>query len=97
MVGEGIETCLAAMQARGHPAWAALSTAGLLSLDLPNNVRDVIVLADGDEAGRQRHVVPRCAGSGKDAASASLIRQWGWTSTTCCWVERPTSRTARNG
>ena len=26
LVGEGIETCLAAMQATGHPAWAALST-----------------------------------------------------------------------
>jgi DNA primase len=51
MVGEGIETCLAAMQATGLPAWAALSTSGLRSLDLPNDVRDVIVLADGDEAG----------------------------------------------
>ena len=51
MVGEGIETCLAAMQATGHPAWAALSTSGLRALDLPNDVRDVIVLADGDEAG----------------------------------------------
>ena len=52
MVGEGIETCLAAMQARGYPAWAALSTSGLLTLDLPPEVRDVIVLADGDEAGK---------------------------------------------
>ena len=51
MVGEGVETCLAAMQACGHPAWSALSTSGLRSLDLPTNVRDVIVLADGDEAG----------------------------------------------
>lgn len=51
MVGEGIETCLAAMQATGHPAWAALSTAGLLALDLPKDVHDVIVLADGDDAG----------------------------------------------
>ena len=51
MVGEGIETCLAAMQATGHPAWAALSTAGLRALDLPEYVRDVIVLADGDAAG----------------------------------------------
>jgi putative DNA primase/helicase len=31
MVGEGIETCLAAMQATGNPAWAALSTSGLRS------------------------------------------------------------------
>jgi hypothetical protein len=51
MVGEGIETCLAAMIATGHPAWAALTTSGLRGLDLPNDVRDVIVLADGDEAG----------------------------------------------
>jgi putative DNA primase/helicase len=51
MVGEGIETCLSVMQATGHPAWAALSTSGLRSLDLPHGVRDVIVLADGDDAG----------------------------------------------
>ena len=52
MVGEGIETCLAAMQATGHPAWAALSTSGLRALDLPKDVRDVIVLADGDDPGK---------------------------------------------
>ena len=51
MVGEGIETCLAAMKASGKPAWAALSTSGLRSLDLPRDVGDVIVLADGDEPG----------------------------------------------
>jgi len=51
MVGEGIETCLAAMQATGNPAWAALSTSGLRTLNLPEDVRDVIVLADGDDAG----------------------------------------------
>jgi putative DNA primase/helicase len=51
MVGEGIETCLAAMQATGNATWAALSTSGLRALDLPEDVRDVIVLADGDDAG----------------------------------------------
>ena len=51
MVGEGIETCLAAMKATGNSAWAALSTSGLRALDLPESVRDVIVLADGDDAG----------------------------------------------
>jgi phage/plasmid primase-like uncharacterized protein len=51
MIGEGIETCLSAMQATGYPAWAALSTSGLRTLNLPPAVRDVIVLADGDEAG----------------------------------------------
>ena len=52
MVGEGIETCLAAMQAMGQPVWAALSTSGLRTLDLPEQIRDVIVLADGDEPGK---------------------------------------------
>jgi putative DNA primase/helicase len=51
MVGEGIETCLSAMQASGHPAWAALSAPGMRSLDLPKDVHNVIVLADGDDAG----------------------------------------------
>jgi putative DNA primase/helicase len=51
MVGEGIESCLAAMVATGDPAWAALSTSGLRALDLPGGVREVIVLADGDDPG----------------------------------------------
>ena len=51
MVGEGIETCLAAMQAVGMPAWAALSTSGLKALDLPPEVREMIILADGDDPG----------------------------------------------
>jgi putative DNA primase/helicase len=45
MVGEGIETCFAVMQATGRPAWAALSTSGLRTLDLPAEVREVILLA----------------------------------------------------
>ncbi|MFG1288424.1 DUF7146 domain-containing protein [Xanthobacter versatilis] len=62
MVGEGIETCLAAMQATGKPAWAALSTSGLRSLDLPRDVREVIVLADGDAPG--------------EAAAQACARRW---------------------
>ena len=77
MVGEGIETSLAAMHARGHPAWAALSTSGLMALDLPQDVRDVIVLADGDEAGRAAARVLHCVGSASSAAFASRIRHKG--------------------
>ena len=51
LVGEGIETCLAAMQETGHAAWAALSTSGLRTLELPRHFRSVIVLADGDAPG----------------------------------------------
>ena len=53
MVGEGIETCLAAMQATGQPAWAALSTAGLRSLEIPEHVKEVVILADGDLPGEE--------------------------------------------
>jgi putative DNA primase/helicase len=53
MIGEGLETCLAAMQATGNPAWAALSTSGLLTLALPGDVRHVVMLADGDEPGEE--------------------------------------------
>jgi putative DNA primase/helicase len=48
LIGEGIETCLAATQATGQPAWAALSTSGVTALPLPTIVRTVIILADND-------------------------------------------------
>lgn len=51
MVSEGIETGLAVMQATGMPAWAALSAPGLRSLDLPDAIRQVTILADADDDG----------------------------------------------
>jgi len=51
MVGEGIETCLSAMQATDHPAWAALSTSGFKNLELPSGLSKVIILADNDKSG----------------------------------------------
>jgi hypothetical protein len=53
LVGEGIETCLSAMQATGIPTWAALSTSGLRILELPTTIVKITVLADGDEAGEE--------------------------------------------
>ena len=61
LIGEGIETCLSAMQATGKPAWAALSTSGLRALDLPEDVRDVIVLADNDDGGGGEAAARDCA------------------------------------
>ena len=52
LVGEGIETCLSAMQVTGHAAWAALSTSGMRALELPPAIRHVIILADGDLPGK---------------------------------------------
>jgi hypothetical protein len=50
MIGEGIETCLAAIQATAMPAWAALSTSGMTALVLPPIVRTVVILADRDRS-----------------------------------------------
>ena len=52
----GHRDLLAAMRATSHPAWAALSTYGLGTLDLPKDIRDVIVLADGD-ADQTQHLL----------------------------------------
>lgn len=51
MIGEGIETCLSTMQATRLPAWAALSTSGLRAAELPAEIAQIIILADGDAPG----------------------------------------------
>jgi putative DNA primase/helicase len=35
------------------PAWAGLSTSGMMALELPDEVHDVIILADGEDAGEK--------------------------------------------
>ena len=96
MVGEGIETCLAAMQASGHAAWAALSTSGLRALNLPNDVRDVIVLADGDEAGEA--AARECALRWKREGRRVRIARppWGMDFNDMLRGRAPASRGARN-
>jgi hypothetical protein len=83
MVGEGIETCFAALQATGRPAWAALSTSGLRTLDLPAEVREVILLADGDDPGEvaARDCAWRWKRQGRHVRIAD--RRRGWISTIC--------------
>jgi hypothetical protein len=68
MVGEGIETSLAAMQATGMPAWAALSTSGLMALVLPPLplAAIVVILADNDTNG-----------AGERAARSAAVRWLG--------------------
>ena len=50
------------MLATGQPTWAALSTSGLRALALPPEVRQVMILADGDDAG--------------DAAAVAAAERW---------------------
>lgn len=67
LVGEGIETTLAAMQIAGRPGWAALSTSGLKRLALPESVKAVTILMDADEPGEQaaRAAAGRWTGEGR--------------------------------
>jgi hypothetical protein len=53
LVGEGLETVLSGMEATGKPGWACLSTGGLRSLHLPKEVRELIILEDADDPGRE--------------------------------------------
>jgi hypothetical protein len=50
-IGEGIETVLSWMELNDGPGWAALSTSGMRALELPADLRNVIIVADGDEPG----------------------------------------------
>ncbi len=54
-IGEGIETSLSVRQATGLPVWAALSLSNMGNVPVPSNgtVREIILLADADEADRQ--------------------------------------------
>ncbi len=74
MAGEGIETCLSAMQATGRPTWAALSTAGLRSLQIGPAIANVTILADRDEPG--------------EAAARSAARRWSKEGRRVC-IARP--------
>jgi phage/plasmid primase-like uncharacterized protein len=63
-IAEGIETALSIAQACPHLAvWAALSTAGVRALQLPELVREVIICADNDPDG-----------TGERAAEAAAVR-----------------------
>jgi DNA primase len=53
VIAEGVEDALAAYELTGIPAWAALSAGNMASLALPERLREVLILADADEVGRQ--------------------------------------------
>ena len=61
LVGEGIETCLSAMEAAELPVWAAGDTSALKNLVLPAAVRLVTILADNDADIRRGPAAARTA------------------------------------
>lgn len=55
VIAEGLETSLSVMQETRLPVWAALSTSGMMGLNLPDlpMAQDIIIAVDNDPAGRK--------------------------------------------
>ncbi len=77
---EGIEDGLAVVQMMGEPAWAVLGTSGFKNVELPENIKQVILAPDGDEAGQAviREVANRLAGQGREVRAAKLPPGRDW-------------------
>ena len=54
ILGEGVETVLTVMEATGLPGWATLGTSGLVNLELPDTVTEVILPAENDGGPNER-------------------------------------------
>jgi hypothetical protein len=50
-LAEGLETALSACLLTGTPTWAALSAGGIERVELPPEIRDVLIFADNDSNG----------------------------------------------
>ncbi len=77
---EGVEDSLAVMQMMGEPAWAVLGTSGFKSVELPENIKQVILAPDGDEAGQAviQEAAHRLAGQGREVRAAKLPAGKDW-------------------
>jgi putative DNA primase/helicase len=51
VVGEGIESTMAASEISGWPGWAGLSAGGVERLVLPAEARDIRIVCDRDRSG----------------------------------------------
>jgi putative DNA primase/helicase len=51
IIGEGVESTFSAMQLFGLAGWAAVSASGLKTMELPPDVRRIIIAADNDTSG----------------------------------------------
>ena len=71
---EGIEDGLAVVQMMNEPAWAVLGTSGFKSVEIPENIKQVIFAPDGDAAGQGiiQETAIRLAGQGREVRMAKL-------------------------
>ena len=77
---EGVEDGLAVMQMMSEPAWGVLGTSGFKSVELPENIKRVILAPDGDDAGQTviQEAARRLAGQGREVRAAKLPAGKDW-------------------
>lgn len=65
-IAEGIESGSSYQALKGLPTWAAISTSGMVAVEIPSFVEEVIIAADHDEAGQKaaRRLARRLLGDG---------------------------------
>lgn len=76
-VAEGIESAFGYWLLTGmkHPVWAALSTAGMVGIDIPLGVGLVVVVPDGDKPLRKKKdIYVESIPAGRKAANALFVR-----------------------
>lgn len=78
-IAEGIETAMAANKLFGIPVWAALSCSGMMNVEFPDHIKEVIICADHDEAGiaAATKLQKRLTETGI-LVSVAIPRQAGW-------------------
>ncbi len=59
VVGEGLETTATAMAATGLPGWASLGTSGLDGIEWPDDIREVVLLAENDDNGANQRALDK--------------------------------------
>lgn len=89
-LAEGVEDGLALMQIMGEPAWAVLGTSGFKTIELPENIKQVILAPDGDEAGQAvvQDAAHRLAGQGREVRAAKLPPGKDWCNILDTYEER---------
>jgi DNA primase len=65
---------------RQEPVWALLGTSNFKSVELPKNIKQVILAPDGDDAGQAviRETATRLAGQGREVRAAKLPAGKDW-------------------
>jgi putative DNA primase/helicase len=74
LIGEGIESTLSAMRLFGLPGWAAICAIGIEALELPDDVRRIVIAADNDLSGvGQRAALSACERWATEGRSVRIL------------------------